>query len=97
VEKHLECQIVASGRFDLEGWKWGADSNLGGEMGSFPTHVYDSISDSALDKATRVSELIDHDSNWWNVALVESIFLADEAGKICGMAICPRLQTDKLI
>jgi hypothetical protein len=34
----------------------------------------------------RVSELIDSDSNWWNVQLVESLFPRDIAEQICGMA-----------
>jgi len=44
-----------------------------------------------------VSELIDHDLNWWDVAKVESIFPSNVAESICSIAICPTLQQDRLI
>jgi hypothetical protein len=43
------------------------------------------------------SELIDRDSSRWNVPLIENIFLRNIAEQICGLAICPRLQSDRLI
>ena len=43
------------------------------------------------------SALIDADTNWWNRNLVEEVFLAEEAEKICGMAISPLKQADKLV
>lgn len=44
-----------------------------------------------------VSELIDHDANWWNVDRVESLFPRDIDALICGLAITPRTQHDSLI
>lgn len=50
-----------------------------------------------LGSEARVGELIDRDLNWWNVPLVNSVFPRGIAEKICGLAICPRLQQDRVI
>lgn len=50
-----------------------------------------------LERNTTVNALIDVDTNWWNRSLEEGIFLAEEAKKICGMALSPLKQADKLV
>ena len=50
-----------------------------------------------LDEGARVSELIDADTKWWDRALIERIFMEDEATKICGIAFCPNKQHVQLI
>jgi len=52
---------------------------------------------SMLGSEARVSELIDYDLNWWDVAKVESIFPINVVESNCSIAICPRLQQDRLI
>jgi hypothetical protein len=46
-----------------------------------------------LPKHAHVCELIDSDTNWWNIPLIEEIFNVEEASLICGMPICPRTQS----
>lgn len=43
-----------------------------------------------LDRDDEVKELIDEDSNWWKVSLIEEIFNDEEATSICGMTIVYR-------
>jgi hypothetical protein len=51
-----------------------------------------------LNQEARVSELLDHDSNWWNIELVQNVFFfAEEANEICGMVVCPRSRVDRLV
>ena len=51
-----------------------------------PVHV--------LDYEAKVCELIDPDTLWWNISLIEQIFMEEEVEKICSLAICPRTQQD---
>jgi hypothetical protein len=45
----------------------------------------------------KVSALLDKNTNWrWNTALVQQVFVAEEAEIICGMAVSPRSGEDKL-
>jgi hypothetical protein len=43
-----------------------------------------------------VNELINQDTNWWNIPVIESIFLASVVAQICGMAIAQCSQHDRL-
>jgi hypothetical protein len=52
---------------------------------------------SMLDADARVSSIIDGDTNWWNTSLIHDIFRKEEADLICGMAICPRQQSDRQV
>jgi hypothetical protein len=49
-----------------------------------------------LDSQATVSELLDVDTNWWNMALVKDIFDEEEARMICGLSVCPRRGSDIL-
>jgi hypothetical protein len=49
-----------------------------------------------LDSQATVSELLDADTNWWNMALVKDIFDEEEARMICGLSVCPRRGSDIL-
>lgn len=40
-----------------------------------------------LDSEAKVSKLIDTDSKWWNIALIQEIFNPEEAKKICSMTL----------
>ena len=42
-------------------------------------------------------DLIDSDTNWWNIPLIKEIFREKEVEMICGMAICPRTQKDRVV
>jgi hypothetical protein len=42
-----------------------------------------------LDRNDTVSELIDRNTNWWNINMLDGVFSEEEAAKIGGMAICP--------
>jgi hypothetical protein len=50
-----------------------------------------------LEEDAKVSALIDEDTKWWNVPLVEAIFDAEEANAICGLPFCPSTQPNKLV
>jgi hypothetical protein len=50
-----------------------------------------------LDRNAVVSEIMDRDSNWWNMPLIHEVFSAEEAGLICGVAVSPRSGEDRLI
>jgi hypothetical protein len=50
-----------------------------------------------LDRNTKVSALLDRETNWWNVPLIHEIFSVEEAALICGMAVSPRSGVDRLI
>lgn len=54
------------------------------------THAIQSLV-RLLEGKAKVSELIDFDTNWWNIPLVEEIFLLEEAQITCGLTICPNL------
>jgi hypothetical protein len=42
-------------------------------------------------------DLMDLDSQRWNIPLIQEIFHREEAGMICGMAICPFTQQDHTV
>jgi hypothetical protein len=48
-----------------------------------------------LDLESRVCDRIDHDSGWWNVAVIRDTFIAPEAEAICSLALSPLGQPDK--
>ena len=50
-----------------------------------------------LDSEAKVCDLIDPDTNWWNISLIKEIFIKEEMEMICGMAICPRSQQDRVV
>lgn len=50
-----------------------------------------------LNPEARVCELIDIETNWWNVPLLEQIFPADTVELICNIPISPRLMNDRLV
>jgi hypothetical protein len=50
-----------------------------------------------LDFEAKVCDLIDSDTNWWNISLIKEIFREEEMELICGVAICPRSQKDKAV
>jgi hypothetical protein len=37
-----------------------------------------------------VSELLDVNTNWWNMELVHAVFNVEEASRICKMGVCRR-------
>jgi hypothetical protein len=47
-----------------------------------------------LDLEARVSKLIDPSTGWWNFPLIRSIFLPNEADRICKVAISPLQNAD---
>ena len=49
-----------------------------------------------LDEA-KVCSLIDENTNWWNIGLINEIFNNEEAAVICNIPICPQRQMDKLV
>lgn len=50
-----------------------------------------------LNPEARVCELIDFDTNWWNVPLLAQLFPADIVEVICNIPISPRLMKDRLV
>jgi hypothetical protein len=50
-----------------------------------------------LESEARVCDLIDQDLQWWNIPLIRAVFMEEEVEKICGTAICPRTQHDRVI
>jgi ribonuclease HI len=49
-----------------------------------------------LDREATVNDLIDEETRWWNIPLIQEVFLKDEASIICNMPICPGRQRDRL-
>jgi hypothetical protein len=50
-----------------------------------------------LNSEAKVWELIDQDTNWWNISLIKEIFMEEEVEMICGLAICPGTQQDRAV
>jgi hypothetical protein len=42
-----------------------------------------------LNSEAKVGELIDQDTNWWNISLIKERFMEEEAEMIYGLSICP--------
>jgi hypothetical protein len=45
----------------------------------------------------KVSALLDLDTGWWKIDLVNALFNAEEAKEICGMVVCPQRREDQLV
>jgi hypothetical protein len=45
----------------------------------------------------RVSDLIDNDSGWWKVSLIQDLFPSSDAEAICNLALSPLRSLNKLI
>jgi hypothetical protein len=50
-----------------------------------------------LDQGAMVSDLLDLDTNWWKLDVVQAVFPEEVAKEICGLAICPSSRCDKLV
>jgi hypothetical protein len=50
-----------------------------------------------LAQGAMVSELLDVDTNWWKMDVVHAVFPEEAAKEICGIAVCPRARSDKLV
>ena len=50
-----------------------------------------------LDQGAMVSDLLDLDTNWWKMDVVQAVFPAAVVKEICGLAVCPRSRYDKLV
>jgi hypothetical protein len=50
-----------------------------------------------LDRNAKVCELLNTDTNWWNMPLVHEIFSAEEAKLIFSMAVNPHTGEDRLV
>lgn len=50
-----------------------------------------------LERDARVNELLDLESNWWNMDLVQNVFNEDDAREIYGMAVCPQTRRDQIV
>jgi hypothetical protein len=85
-----------------EGMVWrvgnGLNLNLWEDKWIISTHSH-KIQDPirVLSKEAKVADIIDLDSNWWNVPLIEQIFSPETVERICSIPISPRSQEDKLI
>jgi len=81
-------------------WKVGDGTkiNIWGDRWIFSPHL-NSIQSPIriLNKDAKVSEIIDQNSRWWNIPLIEQIFPAETAEKICSLAISPGTVQDRLI
>jgi hypothetical protein len=62
-----------------------------------PTGGYLQSPESILSRDAKVSELLDYDTNWWNVNLVKEVFSGEEMEAICSVPVCPRAGEDKLV
>ncbi|XP_059429161.1 uncharacterized protein LOC132162970 [Corylus avellana] len=52
---------------------------------------------STLHSESNVCELVDVTTRWWNIPLIQEIFMREEADIICWMPICPGKQCDKRV
>jgi len=50
-----------------------------------------------LNREAKVADIINLETNWWNIHLIEHIFPMETVEKICSLAISPRTQEDKLV
>jgi hypothetical protein len=50
-----------------------------------------------LSREAKVAEIINGNTNWWNIPLIEQIFPQEIVEKICSLPICPRSQEDRLV
>ena len=50
-----------------------------------------------LEQEARVGELIDVEKNWWNIPLIEDIFMKEEVEVICNVPICPGGRPDRMV
>jgi hypothetical protein len=45
----------------------------------------------------KVEELIDHDTNWWNLELLHNVFIEEEAKVIYSIIVCFQQRNDQLV
>jgi hypothetical protein len=50
-----------------------------------------------LEQEARVGELIDVEKKWWNIPLIEDIFMKEEVEVICNMPICLGGRPDRMV
>jgi hypothetical protein len=50
-----------------------------------------------LSREAKVAEIINGNTNWWNIPLKEQIFPHETVEKICSLPVCPRSQEDRLV
>lgn len=50
-----------------------------------------------LDRKARIFELIDDNTKWRNLELINQIFIVEDAAWICRLPLCQNLQSDKLV
>lgn len=50
-----------------------------------------------LNREAKVADIINLDTNWWNIPLIEHFFPSGTMEKICSLAISPRTQEDKQV
>jgi hypothetical protein len=62
-----------------------------------PTGGYLQSPVSILSRDAKVSELLDYETNWWNVNLVKEVFSVEEMEAICSVPVCPQSGEDKLV
>jgi hypothetical protein len=60
-------------------------------------HCSNPIPEHVIDNDATVNELIDEDTKWWKINLINEILMVEEARIICRMAINPLTQSDKLV
>jgi hypothetical protein len=60
------------------------------------THKFQ-VPNQILDSNAKVSQLINIETNWWNIPVIESLFPPDVVEQICSMAISPCTTQDLLI
>jgi hypothetical protein len=82
----------------MEGGQWRAYPDLGGQMASPPPNhnlIHHPLQGMAGE--SRVCELIDPHTKWWNFELIRAIFDPWEAGQICSLVLSPLGHSDQVI
>jgi hypothetical protein len=81
-------------------WKIGDGSNIKIRedkwIPSTQTHMIQ-VNIQNISPEARVSDLINFETNWWNIPLLEQIFPAETVEQICNIPISPRLMKDVLV
>jgi hypothetical protein len=81
-------------------WRIGDGSNIKilGDKWIPTTHSHEiQVHSQEIQPTATVSELINMDSNWWNIPLIEQLFPLDIVEHICNIAISPRTMHDRFI
>lgn len=50
-----------------------------------------------LNPEARVCDIINVETNWWNIPLIEQVFPTETMEHVCNIAISPRVMKDRLI